>query len=73
MYKSKLNIKDTQKAIKLAKDTFEIKLTEILNLDRVSAPIVVFKSEMINDDLGLKDSAIKFRDRKSTRLNSSHL
>lgn len=61
MYKSKLNIKDTQKAIKLAKDTFEIKLTEILNLDRVSAPIVVFKSEMINDDLGLKDSAIKFR------------
>ena len=30
MYKSKLDIKQTQKAIKLAKDTFEKKLIKIL-------------------------------------------
>ena len=70
MYKSKLDIKQTQKAIKLAKDTFEKKLIKILNLHRVSAPIVVFKSEMINDDLGLKDSPIKF---KAPNLNDQEL
>lgn len=41
MYKSKLTIKETQKAIKIVKDNFERKLAEALNLDRVSAPIVV--------------------------------
>lgn len=61
MYKSKLSIKDTQKAIKIVKDNFERKLAKELNLDRVSAPIVVKSSEGINDDLGIKDSALKFK------------
>lgn len=60
MYKSKLNMKETQKAIKILKDNFERKLAETLNLDRVSAPIIVSSKEGINDDLGIKDSALSF-------------
>lgn len=60
MYQSKLTIKETQKAIKVVKDNFERKLAEAFNLDRVSAPIFVPGSEGINDDLGMKDSALKF-------------
>lgn len=60
MYKSKLNMKDTQKAIKIVKDNFEKTLAEIFNLDRVSAPILVLSSEKINDDLGIKNSALRF-------------
>lgn len=60
MYKSKLNMKETQKAIKIVKDNFENLLAKEFNLDRVSAPILVFSEEKINDDLGLKNSALKF-------------
>lgn len=60
MYKSKLTMKETQKAIKIVKDNFENKLALALNLDRVSAPILVESNKGINDDLGIKDSALKF-------------
>jgi len=60
MYKSKLNMKDTQKAIKIVKDNFEKILSEIFNLDRVSAPIIVDSKDLLNDDLGIKNSALKF-------------
>lgn len=60
MYKSKLTMKDTQKAIKIVKDNFENKLATTLNLDRVSAPIIVESNQGINDDLGIKNSALKF-------------
>ncbi|MDY0277261.1 MAG: aspartate--ammonia ligase [Acholeplasma sp.] len=60
MYSSKLGVKDTQKAIKIVKDDFEKRLSKILNLDRVSAPIIVEANKGINDDLGIKNSALKF-------------
>lgn len=60
MYKSKLNIKETQKAIKIVKDNFEKLLAENFNLDRVSAPIIVPANQNINDDLGVKNSALNF-------------
>lgn len=60
MYKSKLTIKQTQKAIKFLKDRFEYLLSQKLNLDRVSAPLFVETNKGINDDLGVKDSALKF-------------
>lgn len=60
MYESKLTIKETQKAIKVIKDSFETILARALNLDRVSAPILVPSNKAINDDLGIKDSALKF-------------
>lgn len=51
MYKSKLNIKQTQKAIRLLKLRFEKELSKELNLDRISAPILVKANCGINDDL----------------------
>jgi aspartate--ammonia ligase len=50
-YKSSLTQKDTQRAIKIIKDTFQVKLAEALNLDRVTAPLIVTKASGINDDL----------------------
>ena len=40
-YQSVLDLVDTQKAIKLVKDTFESELAKGLNLIRVSAPLFV--------------------------------
>lgn len=60
MYISKLTMKETQKAIKVVKDSFENILARAFNLDRVSAPIIVEANKAINDDLGIKDSALKF-------------
>lgn len=60
MYKSILTMKETQKAIKIVKDSFENKLAQTLNLDRVSAPIIVESNKGINDDLGIKNSALNF-------------
>lgn len=53
-------MKETQKAIKVVKDSFENILARAFNLDRVSAPIIVEANKAINDDLGIKDSALKF-------------
>lgn len=60
MYFSKLTMKQTQKAIKIVKDYFENKLAKTFNLDRVSAPIMVISDKGINDDLGIKGSALNF-------------
>lgn len=51
MYKSKLDIKNTQKAIELLKFTFTKELHKNLNLTRVSAPLFVFSNSKINDGL----------------------
>lgn len=59
-YSSVLTMKETQKAIKIVKDNFESILSKTFNLDRVSAPIVVRSDELINDDLGIENSALKF-------------
>lgn len=59
-YKSKLNLRDTQIAIKLLKDTFEDKLAEALNLYRVSAPIFVLASSKLNDELGETNKCVSF-------------
>ena len=40
-YQDKLSLRDTQRAIKLIKDTFQTKLAAALNLDRITAPILV--------------------------------
>ena len=54
MYKSILDLRDTQVAIKLIKDNFENKLGKKLNLTRVSAPLFVMKSSGLNDYLNGK-------------------
>lgn len=50
-YKSKLDIMETEIAIKILKDKFEKELAKKLNLTRVSAPLFVKKSSGLNDDL----------------------
>ena len=50
-YTPKLNLIDTEKAIKLVKDTFEHKLADHLNLQRVSAPRFIEVGNGLQDDL----------------------
>ena len=59
-YESKLSLRETQKAIKTVKDTFQQKLSLALNLDRVTAPIMVTKASGINDDLNGIERKVHF-------------
>lgn len=59
-YFSKLDVIETEVAIKLAKDTFERKLAEQLNLTRVSAPLFVRPETGLNDDLNGIERPVQF-------------
>ena len=51
MYQSRLDLIETELAIKQVKDTFEKNLAQALDLTRVSAPLFVPAGSGINDDL----------------------
>ena len=59
-YHSILDLKDTQIAIKLVKDTFESELAKELKLMRVSAPLFVEPSTGLNDNLSGYEKAVSF-------------
>ncbi|MCK4261232.1 MAG: aspartate--ammonia ligase [Halanaerobiales bacterium] len=59
-YNSKLNIKETEIAIKKIKDFFERRLAESLNLIRVSAPLFVFPETGLNDNLNGVERPVSF-------------
>ena len=59
-YKSPLSLRETQKAIKIIKDTFQVKLSEELNLDRITAPLFVTADSGINDDLNGVERKVDF-------------
>ncbi len=59
-YASSLSQRETQRAIKIVKDTFQVKLSQALNLDRVTAPIMVTKASGINDDLNGVERKVHF-------------
>ena len=59
-YQSILNLVDTQKAIKLVKDTFESELAKELKLMRVSAPLFVEPQTGLNDNLSGYEKAVSF-------------
>lgn len=59
-YQSKLDLKETEIAIKKTKDFFENHLAETLELTRVSAPIFVRSGKGINDDLAGNERVISF-------------
>ena len=59
-YTSKLSEKDTQRAIKVIKDEFQIRLSKALKLDRVTAPIMVAAGCGINDDLNGVERKVEF-------------
>ena len=60
MYKSALNLLETEIAIKFIKDTFERDLAKALKLTRVSAPLFVFPETGLNDNLNGYERAVRF-------------
>ena len=59
-YSSELNIIDTERAIKFAKDMFERELAKALELTRVSAPLFVRHGSGLNDNLNGVERAVSF-------------
>lgn len=59
-YKSILDLKQTEKAIKILKDFFEQALASELRLRRVTAPLFVLKGTGINDDLNGIERPVAF-------------
>ena len=59
-YRPVLDIFETQRAIKIVKDTFERVLAAALNLERVTAPVIVRADSGINDDLNGVERKVHF-------------
>ena len=59
-YRSPLDVKQTEKAIKVVKDFFESNLSTELRLRRVTAPLFVLKGTGINDDLNGVELPVSF-------------
>jgi aspartate--ammonia ligase len=59
-YTSKLNLIQTEVAIKQTKDFFESSLAEALNLTRVSAPILLKSGKGLNDNLNGVERMVSF-------------
>ena len=59
-YETKLNVKETQHAIKYIKDHFERQLAKQLNLTRVSAPLFVRPESGLNDNLNGVERPVNF-------------
>ena len=59
-YKSKLSLRETQQAIKVIKDTFQVLLAQGLHLERVTAPVLVPAASGINDDLSGVERKVSF-------------
>lgn len=59
-YKAILDLKQTEKAIKLVKDNFELALASELRLRRVTAPLFVLRGTGINDDLNGIEKPVAF-------------
>ncbi len=59
-YSSALSIRETEKAIKFIKDTFERNFADALNLERVSAPLFVRPESGLNDNLNGIERPVSF-------------
>ncbi len=59
-YSSALNLAQTQRGIKVIKDTFEKELSAQLNVERVSAPLFVRPETGLNDDLNGVERKVDF-------------
>lgn len=59
-YQPKLGLYDTQSAIEVIKQTFVSRLTENLNLRRVTAPLFVRSDTGLNDNLNGTERAVSF-------------
>ncbi|MBR6499508.1 MAG: aspartate--ammonia ligase [Clostridia bacterium] len=59
-YKSLLDVRETQKAIKYVKDSFERVFSSAMGLERVSAPLFVDASSGLNDNLNGVERPVSF-------------
>ena len=59
-YKSLLSVKETEHAIVMIKDFFQLELSTALNLTRVTAPLFVESGTGLNDDLNGVERAVSF-------------
>jgi aspartate--ammonia ligase len=59
-YRSVLTLKETERAIKMVKDFFEMNLAAELKLRRVTAPLFVQRGTGINDDLNGIERPVSF-------------
>ncbi|MDO4565768.1 MAG: aspartate--ammonia ligase [Oscillospiraceae bacterium] len=59
-YENRLDVIETQSAIKFVKDRFQTSLAEALGLRRVSAPMFVRPETGLNDDLNGTERAVSF-------------
>jgi len=59
-YKSHLDVAHTEKAIKQVKDFFQLNLSTELQLQRVTAPMIVMHGTGINDDLNGIENPVSF-------------
>ena len=59
-YTPVLNLKETENAIKMAKDFFQSNLSAELRLRRVTAPLFVLRGTGINDDLNGVERPVAF-------------
>ena len=59
-YKSNLNGRETEKAIKFIKDTFQHEIISALNLQRISAPLFVRPETGLNDNLNGVERPVSF-------------
>src|SRR3989339_325571 len=59
-YQPVLDLKQTEKAIKLVKDSFQEDLSSELRLRRVTAPLFVMQGTGINDDLNGIERPVSF-------------
>lgn len=71
-YKSKLDILETEIAIKKVKDFFEKELSEALELLRVSAPLFVVPESGLNDNLNGVERPVSFDTKSGERLEIVH-
>lgn len=73
-YKPLLNEKETEHAIVLIKDFFQLSLSTQLNLTRVTAPLFVQSGTGINDDLNGIERAVKFpvKDMNDSQMEIVH-
>lgn len=69
-YKPILGQRETEKAIKTAKDTFERELSGSLRLSRVTSPLFVPSDSGINDDLNGVENPVRFTVKN---LDSRHM
>lgn len=59
-YDPKLNIRQTQEAIKYIRDTFQKEFGKEMNLERISAPLFVEQSSGLNDNLNGVERPVQF-------------